>query len=153
MRSHRFVVVARFTLALLLFAAAGHAASSGPSPELTPTDVVRLQLEAFRADDARGAYRFASPGNRGMIGSPAEFAQLIKRQYADMLTQTSARVSLKQRDDDTAQVLAELQQVNGQETAYVFFLSRQQEGDCNGCWMTDGVFPLQPANDQPLYSI
>lgn len=115
------------------------------------------QLAALRDDDhtrgARQAYRFASPSNRRAIGSGRDFAAVLERGYADMFSQARARVRLLHTRANEARVLAELEQPGGRESAYVFFLSRQSAGDCEGCWMTDGVYPLQPTNDAPLHSI
>lgn len=145
---------------LLCLAAPCIAASTdagGPAPELGPADVVRLQLTALRDDNMnagiRQAYRYASPDNRRIVGSASDFARMLRRRYADMLTQTGARVRLQHRNGDRARVLAELEHRNGRQTAYVFLLSRQHDGDCEGCWMTDGVIALKPENNQPLYSI
>ena len=155
--STRWSAVACFVL--LLYGACGIALAEAlePSPALSPTDVVRAQLVALRDDDrtrgARRAFRFASPANRRTIGSAADFATVLERGYADMFTQTRARVRLQKRNGGQARVLAELEQLDGRQSAYVFFLSRQVGGDCEDCWMTDGVYPLEPAHDAPLYSI
>ena len=130
---------------------------SGPSPELSPEAVVRSQLAALRNEDMtagiREAYRYAAPGNRRIVGDAAAFGRMLRRQYADMLTQSNARVSLRARDGDRAQVRAELRQPDGRQSAYVFVLGRQTTGDCAGCWMTEGVIAMQPETPQPLYSI
>lgn len=127
--------------------------AAGPSAELSPSAVVNAQLEALREGDPEAAYRYASPANQAMVGSPGEFAVMLQRHYSDMLSQASARLTLKARNDEQAQVLAELTQSDGRQSAYVFVLSRQSSRACEGCWMTDGVFPVQPANNQPMYSI
>jgi hypothetical protein len=31
---------------------------------------------------------------------------------------------------------------------YVFVLSRQEEGPCNACWMTDSVIPVAAQHEQ-----
>lgn len=156
-RSHRHrlpllpLLTVLIAMALMSLATTGIAA--GPGAELSPTQVVQAQLDALRDGDTAAAYRYASPANHAMIGSASDFETMLQRQYADMITQQSARVTLKMRAAGQARVLAELTQASGQQSAYVFLLSRQTGGACDGCWMTGGVFPLQPANDQPLYSI
>ena len=60
-----------------------------PDPALTPEQVVRIQLEALRNNDAgdRGiavAFRFASPGNRQNTGPLPRFK---KRHLAALLKQ------------------------------------------------------------------
>lgn len=138
-------------MALMSLAIAGLAA--GPSAELSPEAVVTAQLDALRDGDHGAAYRYASPANQAMIGSAEAFAAMLQRQYGDMLSQSAARVTLKASNDEQAQVLAELTQPDGSQSAYVFVLSRQPSGPCAGCWMTDSVFALQPTHKQPMYSI
>jgi len=138
-------------MALMSLAIAGLAA--GPSAELSPEAVVTAQLDALRDGDPGAAYRYASPANQAAIGSAEAFAAMLQRQYSDMLSQSAARVTLKASNDEQAQVLAELTQPDGRQSAYVFVLSRQSSGPCTGCWLTDGVFALQPTHQQPMYSI
>ena len=62
-----------------------------PAPELSPGDVVRIQLEALRHNDDRNrgidvAFRFASPANRASTGPLSRFIGMIRNgPYALML--------------------------------------------------------------------
>lgn len=128
---------------------------AAPSSALSPTDVVRAQLTALRADDpaagARLALRLAcqSSGHRQRRGFRRRAAAGLYRH----VPQARARIRLQRRDGDRARVLAELEQADGRQSAYVFFLSRQTDDDCDGCWLTGGVYPLESGNNAPLYSI
>ncbi|MES1929175.1 hypothetical protein SADO_07962 [Salinisphaera dokdonensis CL-ES53] len=155
--SKRSMIFAFVVLLLCSLPGAALAEALEPSPALSPTDVVRAQLAALRAENrdngARRAFRFASPANRQTIGSASDFAAVLEQGYADMFSQVRARVKLQQRDGDQARVVAELEQIDGRQSAYVFFLSRQPSGNCEDCWMTDGVYPLESTHDAPMYSI
>ncbi|SRR5258705_10470723 len=43
--------------------------------------VVEAQLEAFRRDDARRAFSYATPGIRGSFGTPEKFMAMVREQY------------------------------------------------------------------------
>jgi len=43
--------------------------------------VINAQIAAFRADDAEGAFRFASPAIQKHFGSPEAFMALVERDY------------------------------------------------------------------------
>ncbi len=118
--------------------------SLAPSDELSPTGVVRIQLEALRHndDDDRGievAFRFASPANKRNTGPLPRFIRMIK--------EGPYRLMLEYRTVDYGEP-----EVTGRRArqrvilvgdvgviAYTFYLSRQTEGPCVDCWMTDAV--------------
>ena len=73
----------RLLLALALTAAVG----SVRAQEVSAADgaairgVIGRQIEAFRRDDAAGAFAFASPGIQGMFGTPERFLDMVRRAY------------------------------------------------------------------------
>ena len=44
--------------------------------------VIEAQLEAFRRDDARRAFSYATPGIRDSFGTPEKFMAMVREQYA-----------------------------------------------------------------------
>ena len=118
-----------------------------PSPDLGVADVVRIQVEAMGANDeprpdagVETAFRFASPGNRAATGPLPRFARMVHGPaYADLLDFERAEYGPVRLDGDRA--TQEVTVVHGGErrVTFVFGLSRQRGGDCDGCWMTDGV--------------
>lgn len=44
-------------------------------------DVIQSQVEAFRRDDAPGAFGYASPTIRGIFGSPEIFMDMVRQGY------------------------------------------------------------------------
>jgi Domain of unknown function (DUF4864) len=71
-------------LLLLTFTACAH---HGALTELTAADraairaVIEHQIEAFRRDDATGAFAFASPEIRAQFGTPEHFLTAVKTFY------------------------------------------------------------------------
>lgn len=142
-------VVVLATLACAAAAAApDEPAGPVPTPRLSPAEVVRIQLEALRANDAtdRGiavCFRFASPANKRATGPLARFARMIKDgPYALMLRYRSAELAPVEVRGDAA--LQRVTLVGPTEVVtYLFVLARQGEADCPGCcpgcWMTEAV--------------
>jgi len=115
-----------------------------PAPDLTPREVVRIQLKALRRNDAenRGiavAFRFASPANKASTGPLPRFIHMIKAgPYRMMLEfEHAAYGSLEVDGDGAAQKVT----LVGHEdvVTFVFLLKRQRGALCQGCWMTEGV--------------
>lgn len=119
-----------------------------PSPELSPEEVVRLQVEALgRADDPTPgagiatAFRFASPGNRAATGPLDRYEQMVRTGYADLLDFSRAEYGPVRVDGDEAIRLVTLVHRDGRRTTFLFGLERQVGGTYDGCWMTNVVVP------------
>ena len=115
-----------------------------PSPDLSPRQVVGLQLDALRRNDALGrdagiaiAFRFASAANRAVTGPIERFAGMLKDSlYAPMIDHASARFGPTHVEGDIARVQVVLFGRRGEVAAYDFTLSKDEE---TGCWLTDAV--------------
>lgn len=116
-----------------------------PSPELTPEEVVSAQLAALKSNDAddngiRITFRFASPGNKKATGPIERFIEMVKNpMYRPMLNYRSDFREPVEVSEGVAKQLVTLIDADGRHASYVFVLSRQTEGACIGCWMTDSV--------------
>jgi len=126
---------------------------TAPGPELGPSDVVRLQLEALRHNDAsdRGiaaAFRFASPENRANTGPLPRFARMIRDgPYAVMLRYEAATYgAVVIRGGEALQRVTLV--APGEVATFLFLLSRQTKGECAGCWLTDSVLLEPRAEDR-----
>lgn len=127
--------------------------SLAPSPKLTPEQVVRIQLGALRRNDShnRGievAFRFASPDNKLQTGPLPRFIHMLQQgPYNLMLTYDNASYDPVEIEEDYARQRVILIG-SGLVVAYEFYLSRQTEGVCIGCWMTDAVIAKRPSGLQ-----
>ena len=123
-----------------------HAEEPSPGPDLTPRQVVRIQLDALRRDDEPGhdigiatAFRFASMSNRRATGPLERFDRMLKNPlYRPMLDHASAEFGPIHVDGDIARVQVVLFGRGGEVAAYDFTLSK---GVDTGCWLTDVVMP------------
>ena len=149
-----FVPTAVACAAAVLFAAAPDAQPAGgpgPSPELSPEAVVRIQAEALQRNDEPApdagiatAFRFASPSNRRATGPLPRFARMIRGGYPAMLGFERAEYEPARVVGDRAVQTVTLVQSDGRRVTYAFALSRQSGGAYAGCWMTDGVSEQPP---------
>ncbi|NIR89362.1 MAG: DUF4864 domain-containing protein [Gammaproteobacteria bacterium] len=154
MRQAAIRLAAAVVLAANPASPAGAAPPEGPhpSPRLAPDEVVRIQLEALRANDERDrgiaiAFRFASPRNRASTGPLPRFARMIRQGYGLMLEWVHAEYGpLRVEGAHAVQPVILI----GREAVvrYVFYLTRQKGGACTACWMTDAV-TAEPLGDRP----
>jgi Domain of unknown function (DUF4864) len=124
-----------------------------PSATLTPEQVVQIQLEALRLNDAQNrgievAFRFASPDNKLHTGPLPRFISMIhERPYSLMLGYENVAYDPVEIVEDYARQRVTLIS-SGVIVAYEFYLSRQTKGDCLGCWLTDAVIAKPPTGLQ-----
>lgn len=117
-------------------------AARGPHPELDPPQVVQAMLAALKKNSDQGIaelYEFSSPGNREKTGPLASFREMIREGFPDMLGHREARTGPPLIDGDRAMLPVEMVGSDAQVHRYIFLLSRQDGGECNGCWMADAV--------------
>jgi len=155
----------RGLIACLLLAAASVSSAQGdvdesrltaslvPSPELTPQQVVQIQLTALRHNDSRNrgievAFRFASPSNKLQTGPLPRFIRMIQQgHYSLMLAYDNVDYDRVEIAEDFARQRVTLIG-SGVVVAFEFYLTRQTEGACIGCWMTDAVIAKRPSGLQ-----
>ena len=129
-----------------------------PDPELSPEEVVRIQIEALQNNDEADSgiqitFRFASPANKQATGPLFRFAELVKNPiYSPMLNHKLAEYGPLEKDGDTAIQRVTIVEHDGSATVYLFSLSRQSEPPCQGCWLTDSV-TVVPTRSQDLKGI
>ena len=128
-----------------------------PQPELSPEQVVQYQAEALQHNDEpkpdagiERAFRFASPSNKQMTGPLEKFIRIVKSPiYSPMLNSVSSSIVGSDVKDDQARFAVHFVAADGRQVTYIFVLSKQNEGEFNNCWMTDGVAPLEQGEDGP----
>lgn len=74
----------RHLLVAALLAASGIGparAQSDPEPAVAMRFVIQAQLDAFAADDAERAFRYAAPGIQQQFGTAEVFMRMVREQY------------------------------------------------------------------------
>lgn len=122
----------------------------GPNPQLTPADVVQIQLDVLQRNDdpypdsgIATAFAFASPANRRLSGPLPRFARLVRTVvYRPLLGFDRVGTTPVEQSGDRASQEVTVVDHRGGERVYEFRLARQVAGPYAGCWMVDGVLPL-----------
>jgi hypothetical protein len=118
-----------------------------PSPELEPSEVVRIQVDALRQngplnDGIELTYRFASPGNKRSTGPLDRFIEMVRsKPYDRLLNHLDEQYGRVAVSGTEAYQTVLITDNRGDELAYVWVLSRQGKGAFKHCWMTDAVIP------------
>ena len=119
-----------------------------PDPQLTPREVVAIQLHALKSPGKEDqgittCFEFASPSNRQSTGPLPRFLKMVKSPpYGTLVEHHSARVLRVEADDTRGLVLVQIIDRQMQPGAFLFALSKQNEDPYKGCWMTDSVVPV-----------
>jgi hypothetical protein len=120
-----------------------------PSPNLSPEDVVRLQVDALRAfqrdpSAINQCYALASPANRAVTGPLDRFIAMVENAiYGSLVRQTGALVGRPVIRDGQATVFVTVLDANRTTHGFRFFLSKQTDPQYFDCWMTDAVIPAE----------
>jgi len=125
-------------------------AELAPMPQLSPREVVDMQLKAMQENNEpykdhgiEVAYRFASPSNKEATGPLHHFVNMVHNErYRSLLNFQRYGLDDAEVLGDKALQKATLIDAEGEPVVYVFQLARQQEGEFYGCWMTEGVIRL-----------
>ncbi|MFB6149225.1 MAG: DUF4864 domain-containing protein [Halobacteriales archaeon] len=120
-----------------------------PTCERPPRLVVAIQVGALRNNNATTndgiatTWRFASPRNREVTGPLANFIEIVKSPtYAPLLNHTRVTYGPMTISDSVATQPLAVTDQNGTQHGYEWILVRQDSGQFDGCWMTDGVSPI-----------
>lgn len=124
-----------------------------PGLELLPEDVVRTVINALANNDQPFAdagiattFAFASPANKVNTGPLDKFTRMVKNDvYGIMVDHVEREFSKVVYDGDDAYQLVQLTGKNGVEIVFAFRLSKQLDGEFEGMWMTDAVWPVGDA--------
>jgi hypothetical protein len=127
-----------------------HPALPQPSKQRQPQDVVRIVIEALARNDEPFAdagiettFAFASPANKVNTGPLAKFAQMVRNPtYGIMIDHVEHEFSEVVRMGNRAYQMVRIVGANGAEVIFAFRLSLQAEGEFEGMWMTDAVWPV-----------
>jgi hypothetical protein len=153
----KIAAVSLLLLAWVSVSGLAQVADLTPRPELSPEQVVQYQAEALQHNDEpktdagiERAFRFASPSNKQMTGPLEKFIRIVKSPiYSPMLNSVSSSIVGSDVKDDQARFAVHFVAADGRQVTYIFVLSKQNEGEFNNCWMTDGVAPLEQGEDGP----
>jgi Domain of unknown function (DUF4864) len=132
-----------FLLCFLLLPALGAAAEG----RVTGADlmeiraVINRQIDAFRRDDAQGAFALVSPGMQDSFGTPERFLNVVRMAYRAVYR--PANVTFLDLIVMSSEVVQQVQITDRAGGVWVAYFSMQRQRD--GSWRTNGCHLVQPA--------
>jgi len=126
-------------LALALPAAA-HSGVSGDDLAAIRA-VINRQIDAFRRDDAHGAFALASPGVQQAFGTPERFLDTVRMAYRAVYRPSA--LSFLELVVIGGEVVQPLQVTDRSGAVWVAYYAMQRQKD--GSWRTSGCHLVQPA--------
>jgi hypothetical protein len=123
-----------------------------PDPDLSPAEVIAIQLSALQANDTPGpdagiaqTWAFAHPDNRRVTGPLPRFAQMIKGpSYQVLLGHRSHEINEVFRDANQAAFAVIVTSRTGEVLGFRWAVARVEGGEHAGAWMTIAVSPPVP---------
>lgn len=97
--------------------------------------VITSQIDAFRRDDADGAFRLAAPAIQGMFGTPDTFIDMVRRSYAAVYRPKSFDFAALAQEDGTISQYVELIGPDGAAYSARYLMEREADGSwrISGC--------------------
>ena len=103
--------------------------------------VIHRQIDAFRRDDARGAFALVSPGVQQAFGTPERFLDAVRVSYRPVYRPAS--VSFLELVVMDGEVVQQLQVIDRAGAVWVAYYAMQRQRD--GSWRTNGCHLVAPA--------
>ena len=103
--------------------------------------VINRQIDAFRRDDAQGAFALVSPGMQDSFGTPERFLDVVRLSYRAVYR--PANVAFLDLIVMSGEVVQQLQITDRAGGVWVAYFSMQRQRD--GSWRTNGCHLVQPA--------
>lgn len=118
-----------------------------PSPDLSPVQVVEIQLLGLKLSggdasrvEMEQVWRFAHPSNKAMTGPIQRFARLFATpSYKPLLGHDDYEITIIAQDDNNAQMLVRITANDGQAYLYLWNVMRVTDGVDKGSFMTISV--------------
>ena len=114
-------------------------ASVSEADQAAIRSVITNQIDAFRRDDADGAFKLATRSIQGMFGTPDTFIEMVRRSYGAVYRPKSFDFASLTQEDGTISQYVELIGPDG--AAYAARYIMEQEAD--GSWRISGCELMQ----------
>ena len=128
----------RRTLCILLLALAPLAAQAqavSPADAAAVRKVIEAQLDAFRKDDAKRAFSYATSGIRATFGTAENFMEMVRTQYAVVYRPRSV-VFQAPTPAGANDIVQAVRMIDGESRAWIAIYPMQRGAD--GVWRTNG---------------
>jgi hypothetical protein len=127
---HRSILVPALVLLAVVFGLGTGPASGEPSAadRRAIQAVIQRQLDAFRADDGKGAFALASPGIRQRFGDADRFMALVRQDYPMVYRPRETRFGAL--DEEDGQIIQKVAFVgpDGVLVTALYMMEREPDG-------------------------
>jgi hypothetical protein len=106
--------------------------------------VIEAQLDAFRRDDSARAYSYAAPGIRATFGTPENFMEMVRTQYAVVYRPSS--VAFEEPIVADGQVVQPVRLTDAEGRAWLALYPMLREAD--GTWRINGCYLRRASGQQ-----
>ena len=134
----RAFIAATIVIACLLGPARADSPVS-PQDEAAIHAVIASQIEAFRHDDAAGAFGFAAPAIQGAFGSAAGFLDMVRRGYQPVYRPRSVEFAALGEVDGA--IVQNVELIGPDGLAYTARYTMEKQAD--GAWRISACELLQ----------
>ena len=118
-----------------------------PSPEFGPKEVLEIVLAGMASNDTptldaglHQAFRFASPGNKAVVGPFWHFKAMVKQPtYAPLLYHIKRTLGEPVTIASNSTIPIIVISTSGEVAGYMWTLTMQADGEHKGSWMTESV--------------
>jgi len=122
-----------------------------PNTQLQPEEVVEIVLDALANNDTpyvdagiETTFNFASPSNKAQTGPLERFAVMVKGPvYGVLVGHKSHQLVETVVSNSRAYQMVRLLSAAGATVHFAFRLGLQTDGEFEGMWMTEAVWPLE----------
>ena len=99
--------------------------------------VIEAQLDAFRKDDAARAFSYATPSIRNMFGTPENFVEMVRTQYAVVYRPASVAFGKVDFLDGEPTQIVVYTDAESRHWLALYPMQRQPDGTwrINGCYL------------------
>ena len=132
-------LLAALLLVLPLYCGAFEVVNGADAAEIRA--VIHRQIDAFRRDDAQGAFALVSPGVQQAFGTPERFLDTVRDSYRAVYRPAS--VSFLELVVMGGDVVQQVQVVDRSGSTWVAYYAMQRQRD--GSWRTNGCHLVQPS--------
>lgn len=139
----RGVLFLLLSFSILSFAPAAAAVSGDDALEIR--EVIQRQIDAFRRDDARGAFELAAPGVRRAFGTPERFLATVRMAYRAVYR--PARFVFRGMLVLGEDVVQPVEVTDRTGAVWLAYYGMQRQPD--GSWRTTGCHLVRPAGTHP----
>ena len=115
------------------------AAQPSPADEAAIHSTISGQLDAFRRDDADGAFAFAAPAIQGMFGTASNFLAMVQQGYRPVYRPRSTDFTTL--TDENGEIVQLVELIGPDGLAYTARYTMEHEAD--GSWRISGCQLLE----------